>query len=67
MLYMQVYRSDIGPGLRLGLGGRGDVQFFEQLDCAVHSLRSCVATFRAPFFDATGFVGVVARVMVIQF
>jgi hypothetical protein len=65
MLYKQVW-SDIGPGFGWGLG-EGGVQFFEQLDCAVHGLRGSVAAFRGPFFDATGFVGVVARVVIVQF
>lgn len=47
--------------------GTEDVQFFEQLDCAVHGLRRGMTAFRGAFFDATRFIGVVSRVVVIQF
>lgn len=47
--------------------GGGKVQFLQQLESSRHGFRRCTAAFRAAVFDALGFVGVVAEVVVVEF
>lgn len=44
-----------------------DVQFFEELDCAVHCFWCGGVAFLAALFDALLFVGVVFQVMIVEF
>lgn len=44
-----------------------DIQFFQQLNRAVHGLWRCFAALCAALLDASSLVGVESRVVIIQF
>ena len=47
--------------------GEGDLQLFQELDGGVHGFGGCPAAFVASFLDATGLVGVIAEIVVVEF